>query len=149
MGVLQKNHNKIKDKKGFTLAELLIVVAIIAVLAAIAIPIFTSQLEKSREAVDLANLRAAYAECSAALLSRGDPGNGVDFNNNKGVITCNKYVTLKQKQNNWQSGAPEIGGVKLKKTINSSKPVLVAVTESPEKPSPNFFQGTNSLREDQ
>ena len=80
-----------------------------------AIPIFTSQLEKSREAVDLANLRAAYAECSAALLSRGDPGNGVDFNNNKGVITCNKYVTLKQKQNNWQSGAPEIGGVKLKK----------------------------------
>ena len=47
---------------GFTLAELLIVVAIIAVLVAISIPIFTSQLEKSKEAVDAANLRAAYAE---------------------------------------------------------------------------------------
>ena len=35
-----------KNKKGFTLAELLIVVAIIAVLVAISIPIFTSQLEK-------------------------------------------------------------------------------------------------------
>ena len=40
------------NKKGFTLAELLIVVAIIAVLVAIGIPIFTSQLEKSREAAD-------------------------------------------------------------------------------------------------
>ena len=37
-----------KKRKGFTLAELLIVVAIIAVLVAIGIPIFTSQLEKSR-----------------------------------------------------------------------------------------------------
>lgn len=50
-----------KNRNGFTLAELLIVVAIIAVLVAISIPIFTSQLEKSREAVDLANLRSAYA----------------------------------------------------------------------------------------
>ena len=31
------------NKKGFTLAELLIVVAIIAVLVAIAIPVFTTQ----------------------------------------------------------------------------------------------------------
>lgn len=51
-----------KNKKGFTLAELLIVVAIIGVLVAIAIPIFTSQLEKSREATDLANVRSAYAQ---------------------------------------------------------------------------------------
>ena len=38
-----------REKNGFTLAELLIVVAIIAVLVAISIPIFTSQLEKARE----------------------------------------------------------------------------------------------------
>ena len=53
---------KIRNKKGFTLAELLIVVAIIAVLVAIAIPVFTNQLEKSREATDAANIRSAYAE---------------------------------------------------------------------------------------
>ena len=46
--------------KGFTIAELLIVVAIIAVLSAIAIPVFGSQLEKSREATDPANVRSAY-----------------------------------------------------------------------------------------
>lgn len=63
--LIQKRNNK----KGFTLAELLIVVAIIAVLVAISIPIFTSQLEKAREATDLANIRSAYAEASAELLT--------------------------------------------------------------------------------
>ena len=62
----------LRNKKGFTLAELLIVVAIIAVLVAIAIPIFTAQLEKAREATDAANIRAAYAEVSANLLTEDD-----------------------------------------------------------------------------
>jgi len=44
-----------KNKKGFTLAELLIVVAIIAVLVAVSIPIFYAQLRKSRLAVNQAN----------------------------------------------------------------------------------------------
>lgn len=61
--------NNSRKKKGFTLAELLIVVAIIGVLVAISIPIFTSQLEKARQATTQANLRSAYAEASAALLT--------------------------------------------------------------------------------
>lgn len=60
------------NKKGFTLAELLVVVAIIGVLVAISIPIFTTQLEKAREATDAANIRAAYAEVSANLLTEDD-----------------------------------------------------------------------------
>lgn len=57
-----------EKSKGFTLAELLIVVAIIAVLVAIAIPVFTSQLEKARDIVTVSNLRTAYAEaCDTAL----------------------------------------------------------------------------------
>ena len=39
-----------------------------AVLVAISIPIFTSQLEKSREATDAANIRAAYAQASVEVL---------------------------------------------------------------------------------
>ncbi len=62
---------KLENKKGFTLAELLIVVAIIAVLVAIAVPIYTVELEKSREAVDLANIRSAYAEAVTKYLSDG------------------------------------------------------------------------------
>ncbi len=62
---------KIKERNGFTLAELLIVVAIIAVLVAVAIPVFTSQLERSRQATDTANVRSAYAECVAEYLTTG------------------------------------------------------------------------------
>lgn len=57
-----------KKDDGFTLAELLIVVAIIGVLVAISIPVFSSQLEKSREATDLANVRAAYAQIMAEVI---------------------------------------------------------------------------------
>ena len=80
------------NKKGFTLAELLIVVAIIAVLVAIAIPVFTSQLEKSREAVDAANLRAAYAEVTSAYLT-GD----------ETAATNGIKVDQKQTKADWQT----------------------------------------------
>lgn len=57
------------NQKGFTIAELLIVVAIIAVLVAVAIPIFTTQLESSREGVDLSNLRQAYSYGKMAAIT--------------------------------------------------------------------------------
>ena len=86
------------SRKGFTLAELLIVVAIIAVLVAVAIPVFGSQLEKSREAADLANVRAAYAK----VLTEA----------NMGIYNEPVTVKLKQKQYGWQSAdVITIGGI--------------------------------------
>ena len=101
------------NKKGFTLAELLVVVGIIAVLIAIAIPVFTNQLEKSREAVDAANIRSAYAE----VVSQGL----VDTSTATTVV---KNVNLKQQTAGWEStpefpanltvstsaGSPIVGG---------------------------------------
>ena len=104
---------KLKNSKGFTLMEMLIVVAIIAILVAIAIPTFTNQLEKAREATDMANIRSAYAEVMAAALT-GDAtaAEGVKYDADKGEWT--KAVEATQKVAEWQTagGAPTIGGVK-------------------------------------
>ena len=121
-----------KNNKGFTLAELLIVVAIIAVLVAIAIPIFTSQLEKSRESTDAANIRDYYAEISTQLLV--DPA----FTDNANVTGQHATITLSggktatyatvagtgftvtvadvasnQTQKEWQIGDIVVGGYKV------------------------------------
>ncbi len=64
---------KLMNKKAFTIMEMLIVVAIIAVLVAIAIPTFTSSLTKAKEAADVANVRAAYAEIQIDYLTNGTP----------------------------------------------------------------------------
>ena len=61
--------NKIKNTKGFTLMEMLIVVAIIAVLVAIAIPTFTKSLNDARVATDKANIRSGYASVMADILA--------------------------------------------------------------------------------
>lgn len=63
---------KLNNKKGFTLMEMLIVVAIIAVLVAIAIPVFNGALTKSKEAADVANNRAAYAEWQVKMLTENE-----------------------------------------------------------------------------
>lgn len=56
------------NRKGFTIAELLIVVAIIAVLVAIAIPVFTNALDNAKRQAEAANARSVYAEATAAYL---------------------------------------------------------------------------------
>ena len=60
-----------KRNRGFTLMEMLIVVAIIAVLAAVAIPVFNGSLHKAKVAADMANVRAYYAYLQADYMSTG------------------------------------------------------------------------------
>lgn len=99
---MKKLMRRMREEKGFTLAELLIVVAIIAVLVAIAIPIFSSQLEKSKEATDMANVRAAYATLVTKYIE--SPG------------AASVTVPAKQGQASWQTS----GGGTLETMVDGS-----------------------------
>ena len=91
-------------KKGFTLAELLVVVAIVSILAAISIPIFTRQLETSREGVfacgnvlhvhdlvDYVSEEASLAGANAAAYVKrgenGDAGHRVSLRAENGAFS--------------------------------------------------------------
>lgn len=77
---------KNRKNKGFTLAELLIALVVIAVLIAVSIPLLTGSLEKSKESSDIANMRNARVVLSTAyMMEEVKPGhiNGYYYDGGK------------------------------------------------------------------
>ena len=125
---------KFQNKKGFTLVEMLIVVAIIAILIAIAIPIISATLERAREAVDDGNWRSAISLGNAYYLTETNEAtratfvNGTwryfDINSNKeGYIMAAKAVPTK----GYGEGT-KIGDVK----VDLTGAVLAVFIKNPE-----------------
>jgi type IV pilus assembly protein PilA len=112
-----------KNNKGFTLAELLIVVAIIAVLVAIAIPVFTTQLEKSRETTDMANLRSAYGAATVYAMTNS-VSNGNYFYDPKtdgAIVTSDPNTSLGQgTATNGGADTAQLAGEQIKYTGSSN-----------------------------
>ena len=92
-----KNLIKKYDEKGFTLMEMLIVVAIIAILVAIAFPIFNKQLNRARVATDAANIRSGYASATVKVLeNKVDPNpfaDGANLQTDGSVGKGENYLT--------------------------------------------------------
>jgi len=72
---------KFKKQGGFTLIEMLIVVAIIAILIAVSIPIVNNALESARHATDASNERSAKAEIVIQYLLGEDGKPKIDTKN--------------------------------------------------------------------
>lgn len=67
LNMLTKKRNEQKKKKGFTLIELIIVIAIIAILAVIAIPKFMAVTKDAKIKADIANAKTIESAVTTAI----------------------------------------------------------------------------------
>lgn len=82
---------RLRYTKAFTIAELLVAVAIIGTLTAVSIPIFSAQTKKAKAAADMANVRAAKSAAVAAYLSSGESVEKIYYYSAaEGTVTDNK-----------------------------------------------------------
>ncbi len=80
---------KVKSRKGYTLTELIVVVAILGILAAVATPMVLNQVQKSRDAADAASAKSIE---TAVQLCLADGSLKVDETNNIVQVSGGKTI---------------------------------------------------------
>ena len=98
-------------------------------LVAISIPIFTSQLEKSRQATDAANIRAAYAEATTKAIDTGEDA------------TVETGATMKSASWDKLTEGDTIGGVAFSSITKTKGKTIKVTVDSDGTTAPSFAPG--------
>lgn len=87
MNRLKKFREKLAEKAGFTLVELIVVIAILGILAAVAVPAYTGYITRAHEAADITQLDAIKTAAISAMATEGAPTKIVVTTDTNGSVT--------------------------------------------------------------
>lgn len=122
-----------KKQKGFTLVELLIVIAIIAVLAAVIAPVAVSALEKSKNTALVANIKSIQTAELAYFAAEGDfPAAVTDLELNSKIVSDKGVFKMGDKEFTYTKGILTFGFTpdeKLTKLLTDAGFVDVTTTD--------------------
>lgn len=82
------------NKKGFTIVELTIVIAVIAILAAVLIPTFTGVVNKAKESAALQEVKAAYTATLSEDLATPETNDDAVYNQGEIVVMQNNIKII-------------------------------------------------------
>lgn len=100
---MMKFINKQMNKKGFTLIELVIVIAILGLLAAVAIPRLSGSRTKAAISAHNSNVRTLSGAATTYLAEEGLPGSDLTWTSTGGTAAAQDLSTVTDAKDKWQA----------------------------------------------